>query len=267
MVTGVADDERPFLLATLPPSHGQKRTALGVVVALLVAFAVTVPFTSVQLPRVDAFIPAFATAIVFNDLITAALLFVQFSIVRWWALLVLANGFLYTALIAIPHALSFPGAFAPTGLLGAGLQTTAFHYYIWHAGPTLAVIGYVLLKDTDNRSSMSQTSPVTFIGWSVALTISIVCVLVWLSTAGDRLLPRLFVDGTQANQSRIFLYGGLIASLDFVTLALLWLRRRSMLDLWLMVRRSPSSSGRKLLHINADFLTIRYRRSPIDNTQ
>jgi signal transduction histidine kinase len=36
---------------------------------------------------------------------------------RWRALLVLANGFLFTGLIIIPHALTFPGAFAATGLL------------------------------------------------------------------------------------------------------------------------------------------------------
>jgi hypothetical protein len=68
-------------------------------------------------PRVDAFIPVFETAIVFNDLITACLLFAQFFIMRWRALLVLANGFLFTGLIIIPHALTFPGAFAATGLL------------------------------------------------------------------------------------------------------------------------------------------------------
>ena len=34
------------------------------------------------------------------------------------ALLALASGYLFTALIVIPHVLTFPGAFSPTGLLG-----------------------------------------------------------------------------------------------------------------------------------------------------
>ena len=85
---------------------GATRQALSVVVVLLVAFAVTAPFTNTQLPRVDAFIPALETAIVYNDLITSALLFGQFYILRWPALLVLANGYLFTALIIIPHALT-----------------------------------------------------------------------------------------------------------------------------------------------------------------
>jgi signal transduction histidine kinase len=228
-------DEHQLLLATLPPSKGQIRLALGVVLALLVALAFTIPFTNVQLPRIDAFIPAFETAIAFNDLVTAALLFAQFSILRWRSLLVLANGFLFTALIVVPHALTFPGAFAPTGLLGAGLQSTAWLYYFWHAGAPLAVIGYVLLKDVDNRAAKLQRSPATVIGWSMALVILIVCVLTWIAIEADTFLPRIMAGSVEANRTVLALIGLLIAALNAVALVLLWVRRRSVLDLWLMV--------------------------------
>jgi signal transduction histidine kinase len=228
-------DEHQLLLATLPPSKGQIRLALGVVIALLVALAFTIPFTNVQLPRIDAFIPAFETAIVFNDLVAAALLFAQFSILRWRALLVLANGFLFTALIVIPHALTFPGAFTPTGLLGAGLQTTAWLYYFWHAGAPLAVIGYVLFKDADNRTAKSQRSPGAVIGWSMALVILIVCVLTWIAIEADTFLPRIMAGSVAANRAVLAQIGLLITSLNAVALVLLWLRWRSVLDLWLMV--------------------------------
>jgi membrane-associated sensor protein len=102
--------------------------AIGVVVALFVAFIVTAPFTNTQLPRADAFIPTLETAIVINDLITSVLLFSQFFIVRRWALSALASGYFFTALIVIPHMLTFPGVFAPTGRLGAGLQSTVWLY-------------------------------------------------------------------------------------------------------------------------------------------
>ena len=89
-------EEHQLLLATLTPSRAQIRLALGVVVVLSAATAVTLIFANIQLPRVDAFIPALQTAIIFNDLVTATLLFAQFSIMRSGALLVLANGFLFT---------------------------------------------------------------------------------------------------------------------------------------------------------------------------
>src|SRR6476469_1834760 len=147
-----ASDQRSFLLATLPPSQGQTRLAFGVIAILFVAFCVTLPFTNARLARVDAFIPAFQTAILFTDLITSALLFAQYSVVRSRALLVLASGFLFTAMIVIPHTLSFPGVFAPKGILSDGPQTTAMLYYFWHIGSPLAVILYVCLKDMDVRT-------------------------------------------------------------------------------------------------------------------
>jgi signal transduction histidine kinase len=183
---------------------------------------------------VDAFIPAFETALIFNDLVTASLLFAQFSIMRSRALLVLACGFLYTALIVVPHALTFPGAFAPTGLLGAGLQTTAWLYYFWHAGAPVAVIAYVLLKDEDNIAG-SERSSATIIGWSVAVMILTVCALTWVAIEADTLLPRIMAGTMKVNREVLLLIGVLTASLNAGALVLLWVRRRSVLDLWLMV--------------------------------
>ena len=151
-------DQRQLLLATLPPSQLQTRLACGIVVTMLVLFAVTLRYVNVQLPRVDAFIPIHAITTLINDLITAILLFSMYSIVRRRALLVLASGYLFTSLIVIPWALTFPGLFSPTGLLGPGLQTTAWLYTSWHIGSPLILIVAVLLKDSDNEPSESRRS-------------------------------------------------------------------------------------------------------------
>ncbi len=228
-------DEYQLLLATLPPSRVQIRLALGVVVVLLVSFTVTTYFTNVQLPRVDAFIPSIETAIAFNDLITAVLLFAQFSIMRRQSILVLANGFLFTSFIVVPHVLTFPGAFAPTGLLGAGLQTTSWLYFFWHAGSPLAVISYALIKDADNRSAKSKPSSEAIIGRSVAFVFLTVCVLTAAAIEADELLPRIMTSTVEANRIGLLGTGLLLMLLNVVAIALLWLRRRSVLDLWLMV--------------------------------
>lgn len=83
-------------------------------------FIAAAPFAKVRLARVAAFMPIYESVLVVTDLITAVLLFGQFSFLRARALLVLASGYLFTALITVAHALTFPGLFAPTGLLGAG---------------------------------------------------------------------------------------------------------------------------------------------------
>jgi len=227
--------EQPFLLATLPPTPRQIRLALVIVAALLVALVLTIPFVNTRLPRVDSFIPVLETAISFNDLITSALLFAQFFIIRRYGLLAIANGFLFTALIVIPHALSFPGAFAPMGLLGAGTQTTGMLYYFWHVGSPLALIIYALLKDADSGTSTFRHSPVTVVGWSVAVVIAIVCGLTWIATAADSLMPAIFLDSFQMNRVPHLVGGLLLSFWTAVPLVLLWFRRRSVLDLWLLV--------------------------------
>ena len=59
--------------------------ALGVVLILLVAFVITAPFRTIQLAQSGAFIIAFQTVLFVNDLITATLLYAQFSILHWRA--------------------------------------------------------------------------------------------------------------------------------------------------------------------------------------
>jgi hypothetical protein len=144
----------------LSPGRAQRRLALAVVLALLVAlFIFAGPLSSTEARRIDAFVPAYAMAMFVVDLITAVLLFAQFSILRSRALLAIASGYLFTALIVIPWMLTFPGIFTPGGLLGAGLQQSTHWLYIsWHAGFPICVIAYALLKDADPANGLWQAS-------------------------------------------------------------------------------------------------------------
>jgi signal transduction histidine kinase len=230
-----AINQRSFLLATLPPTQGQTRLAFGVIAVLFIAFSLTMPFTNTRLARVDAFIPAFQTAILFTDLITSTLLFSQYYVVRKRSLLILASGFLFTALIVIPHTLSFPGVFAPKGLLGDGPQTTAMLYYFWHMGSPLAVILYVRLKDTDIGTHKSKRSLPTVIGSSVAVVIAIVGGLTLIASRGDQALPTIFYDTVHMNHVPHLVGGLMLAFWTASAFVLLYLRRRTVLDLWLLV--------------------------------
>ena len=228
--------QQQFLLATLPPSRAQIWLALEIAAALLVVFLIAAPYATIQLRRVDGFVPAYQSIYAVNDLITSALRFTQFTIVRRWGLFALAMGFLYAALIAIAHALVFPGAFAPTGLFGAGVQTTAWLYNFWKAGLPLAVIAYSLLKDDDSAVSASQRSPELIIFSGVAVVIAIVCGLTWSAIAAEQFLPSLLSgNAVQYHQGTVRLAAVLQESLCIGALLLLWFRRNCVLDLWLMV--------------------------------
>jgi signal transduction histidine kinase len=223
----------PQVLANVSPTAGQRRMAGAILLALLVILLGTWPFAAVKLPKVDAFVPTLAAALFISDCVTAALLFAQFSILRRWALLVIAAGYLFSALIVIAHALTFPGAFTPTGVLGSGLQSAVWLYWFWHSGLALAIIGYALLKDTDRVAEVRSTQRA--ISVSVAGVCALVIGLFWFVTQHEDLLPILFVDAGPLSLFRRTIGGLVVLALGGLALALLWPRRRSLLDQWLVV--------------------------------
>ena len=228
--------QEPQVLANIPPSIGQRRAARMLVLALLAILALTWPFASVRLPEIGAFVPSFAAALFISDCVTAVLLFGQFSILRQWGLLVIATGYTFSALIVVAHALAFPGAFSPTGLFGSGLQSAVWLYWSWHAGLPLAIIGYVLTKDTDRAISARWTR--LAVSSSVAATIALVLGLFWFVTQHHDLLPITFVDVRPLSLFRRIVGGVVILVLGCIALCLLWARRRTLLDEWLMVALS-----------------------------
>src|SRR5258708_13084092 len=70
----------PLVIATMPATERQRTIAVGIVILLTVAAAVIAPFASIQVARVDAFIPVLQTVVSVADLVTAGPLFAHFFI-------------------------------------------------------------------------------------------------------------------------------------------------------------------------------------------
>ena len=226
-------DERDIFLSTMPATRRDRVAAIAVVAISAVLFACAVPFAGVPLTPVPAFVASYQSALAVNDLITAVLLFSQVAISRSRALLLLASGYLFTAMAAIIHALSFPGLFAPGGLLGAGSQTTVWLYMVWHGVFPLLVLGYALLKASDNDRDTGGSARSAIVASIVAVSVGMAA-FTWLVTAQHDRLPVLLSGG---HYTPVML--GVVSTvwcLSFAALAVLWLRRpHSVLDIWLMV--------------------------------
>jgi signal transduction histidine kinase len=169
------------------------------------------------------------------DSITAILLYAQFSILRSRAILVIASGYLFTALILIPFVLVFPGMFVPGEGLFGGPQSTSFVWLAWHAGFPMFVIGYALSKDADSGERFWRGSVSAQVALSVALTAAVVSVAGFFFIAGEALLPRVASDSLQFSPLWPYFIGAPVALANASALIVLWVRRRSMLDLWLIV--------------------------------
>jgi signal transduction histidine kinase len=221
-------------LVNLPPTARQRYATFAVATLLLAGFLAAAPLAHLAMPRMNAFLPAVVAAISVIDCITSILLFAHFSIYRSRALLALASGYLFTALIVIPNALTFPGAFSPNGLLGASPQSAGWLYFFWHTGFAAALLIYAALQGRKASKDDVGTSAAFAIGWSAAIVVLVVCGLTLLTTAGDSLLPRLFLDGAHFSPAadHFFLFMLLICGFAFFAV---WSRRRSVLDYWLII--------------------------------
>jgi signal transduction histidine kinase len=202
---------------------------------LVVLFLLALWFARVPLAKVDTFIPIVATLMFVNDSITATLLFAQFVILRSRAILVLANGYLFTALTIIPYALTFPGAFAPTGLLGAGRQAPPWFNTIWHVALPAAVLAYAVLANFAAKTPPVRASARRVIAASVAGVTGLVCAMTWFITQYDELLPVFLVNDVEASIRNARLAGVVFTLLSGAAALLLLLRPRSILDLALLL--------------------------------
>ncbi len=229
-------DTPPLRLASLslvPASPRERLFALLIVLASVACFVAVLPFSRQSMIRVDGFVPAYEAVLCVNDLITAALLFGQFVRVRSRALLALAAGYLFGAEIAVAHALTFPGAFSPTGLLGAGPHSAAWLFVAWHAIFPAFVLAYALLHSTAHE--MLRGTPGRAAGRAIAAVSLLVGALVVLATAGAPLLPAAMAGDTYLWPHRGSLPPGMVIP-PMAALLVLGLRRHlAKLDLWLLL--------------------------------
>ena len=227
-------DELEFSIATVPPTARQRRLAAALIIVLFIGFSVTAPFAATQLARIDSFVPAVEAINFVTDLVTAGLLFGKFPIIGLRAVLVLAGGYLFSALTIVPHVLSYPGVLTVSGgLFGSGLQTTPWLYTFWHLGFCIAVLVYAAVKD-GTHDYVDPSSRPRAVLWSITLVVSLVCALIWIAVAGEKFLPRLVVDNVHfAPLANYLTVATLLTRL--IALVVLKLRQKSILDLWLGV--------------------------------
>jgi signal transduction histidine kinase/CheY-like chemotaxis protein len=219
-------------LATTEATARERRFATIVVAISAVAFVAAIPFAKVKLVQVPAFIPTYEAALIITDLVTAILLLGQFMRLRSRAILALAAGYFFDALIIVAHFMSFPGVFSETGLLGAGSQTTAWLYISWHGGFPCFVIAYALLRERDGIDAAPVASSLAlgaacFVGMLVAAAIVVV-------TRWHDYLPPIIHGTTYAPTAVFFL--GAAWTISVAALLLLWRKGiRTILDVWVSV--------------------------------
>lgn len=221
----------PRTTPTLSPRTGAARQPVALAMAIAAAFAValalTAPFAGLPTRGTEILLPAYAAAALVLESLTAALLLACFNVQRAPALLALASGYLFSALLLPAWALTFPGVFAGLGI-DAGLQATALIAAVRRLGFPLFVLGYAL-------APAGPLTPEATGGW-IAASVLAVAAAAALATggvlAGTGHLPDLMADARTVRigwhivpATALVLYG--------LAFAILATRRRTALDVWM----------------------------------
>ena len=232
--TGSGQDLLPAVMAAMPISARERKIAFSVIIVLAVIDVMVAPFANVRLARVDGFIPAVQTVMCVIDLLIATLLFTQYSIYPARAVLAVASGYVFGGLFAFIQTLAFPGVYSSTGLIGDGLNSAAWIFALWHTTFPLALIIYALSKDRRDVGHLSGRSIAVNLAGTIAFVLVTTAALTWLAVNGATYLPALYFNTLQqtpsANNVNIFLF-----AVNVGAFVLLFVRRRTILDLWLIV--------------------------------
>jgi diguanylate cyclase (GGDEF)-like protein len=225
-------------ISTKPAERRDLRWALVAMAASLLFFLAAAPFAKTPLGQVPAFIPVYVSWLVICDLITAVLLFGQFSVLRSTALLVLASGYLFTASVTFAYALIFPGLFELPGVPRAGAQTSSAMFMFWHAGFPLFVIAYTRIKAGDSGAATPRGqwsgNPHRAILACVAAIAAVTLGYTLFATWGHAALPTFLNTNRTTDLGHAVLTG--IWLLSLLALVLMWWRKpHTALDVWLMV--------------------------------
>ncbi|AOR68314.1 hypothetical protein BBJ41_12685 [Burkholderia stabilis] len=133
---------------------------------ILLALGIAAPHANVTLPVVEPFMPMCALTVFTTASIAAFFLGAQFTVTRQPVLGALGGAYAFTALAVALQLLTFPGVFAPQGLLGARPQSAAWMWVFWHAGFPCLVMAALLARERLTQAPVGEKQTRR---WAVAL--------------------------------------------------------------------------------------------------
>lgn len=215
----------------------RKQTAFLGVTALIVllVFATSATHARVALPIIAPFMPMCALTVFTTSGIAAYLLAARFTATRQPVMGALGGAYAFTALTVALQLLTFPGVFAPTGLLGAGPRSSLWIWVFWHGGFPSFVILAVMARHRFRRVSIPASAIGVWVWLLIAGPIAVGAALGAFAIYFDLPSPlhaadngNLFAIGTTARVTWLL-------NIVAIVVVLLAGRLRTVLDQWLWI--------------------------------
>jgi signal transduction histidine kinase len=223
---------QPFLVSNTPPTRRQTALAIAVAACLACGTLIAVPLAGIRLEGSEPVLPAYAGGLAVVEIMTGVLLLATLTVSRNRAVTVVAAGYVFSGLLAIPWAISFPGVFPALGL-DVDVQSTATLAAVRRLGLALSLLAYAGLRLTDEPDFGPGQSRRSLLGCVFAVAAAALAVSL-LALSGYGHLPRLMANTREVAPLWRYVPAAAMA-LYALTAAILLASRRSVLDLWLTV--------------------------------
>jgi signal transduction histidine kinase len=131
-------------------------------------------------------------------------------------------------------------------------------FFSAHFAFAVVLLSYSRLKDIDYANALRPTSARSAIHLSAAIAVTCACVVTLLATAGNQYLPAIVADSTHTVFFHLVVINGSIIAITAVALAELFIRRRTVLDYWLMLICVALIQEESLFFLARDRWTLGY---------
>jgi PAS domain S-box-containing protein len=175
-----------------PPAN----SAFAISIAFICTYAIfalaVLPFAANPGPVIPGITAAFVATVFVTELSTSFLLFVHFRANPHWSLLILGSAFLYSALMVVPHLLTFPGAvLADQTLVGSSRQASGYIFVLWVIGFALLTFVSVLFEARDSRHQFALVRVDRAVFTAVSAVSAVVLSVILIAILLDDHLPAL----------------------------------------------------------------------------
>src|SRR5215468_10970143 len=221
--------------ARSPPAHSAFTISVAFICTYGIFALAVLPFAEKPGPNAPAISLLFGATVFATELPTSLLLFVRFRANPHWSLLILGSAFLYSALMVVPHLLTFPGAvLADQALVGSSRQASGYIFVLWVIGFALLTFVSVLFETRASRHQFALVRVDRAVCTAISAVSVIVLSVILIAILLDDHLPalvKLSPRWTGYSQFVILIAIALFAG----SIAIVLLSIRNELFLWLVM--------------------------------
>ena len=193
--------------------------------------AAVLPWAAVRASAVPQVVTVFMAARVIVALSIAFLLLSETRMATNWSVLLVGCAYLFSALMAAAHLVTFPGALiADRPLIGGG-QLTSYVFDTWQTVFATCILVAAVLPEAP--ATISDTRWRHAVSFAVAATFIVVLAGFMTGLILGARLPPITVEGRFVGLNMIMTWAA--TAIGAASLIALWVRRGRVLFLWLMV--------------------------------